>query len=156
MNDQNRIFKHLQVVSLRVQKDKEIGLLNEEVGNQYAAGEIFRKLLSDQDREVFAVICLDVKGKAICYSEVHVGTLNQSLIHPREVYKIALLSNAHSIIVAHNHPSGDSTPSYQDKEVTKVLYKAGVIIGVTLLDHLIITDDGVKSIRNTSTELFKE
>jgi DNA repair protein RadC len=155
MKDQNHIFKHLQVVSLRIHKDKEIALTNEEVNNQYAAEKIFRELLSNKDREVFAVLCMDVKGKPVCYSEVHVGTLNKSIIHPREVFKIALLSNAYSIIVAHNHPSGDDSPSYQDREITKTLYKAGVVLGVSLIDHLIITDSTVKSLRNTASEIFK-
>jgi DNA repair protein RadC len=155
MKDQNHIFKHLQVVSLRIHKDKEIALTNEEVNNQYAAEKILRELLINQDRVVFAVFCMDVEGKPVCYSEVHVGTLNKSIIHPREVFKIALLSNAYSIIVAHNHPSGDDSPSYQDREITKTLYKAGVVLGVSLIDHLIITDSTVKSLRNTASEIFK-
>ena len=92
----------------------------------------------NQDREYFIVIGLDSKNQAL-YREINtIGTLNQSLIHPREVFKKAIMMNCSSIIVAHNHPSGDSEPSYEDKKVTDILRKAGELVGIKVLDHLIL------------------
>ena len=72
----------------------------------------------------------------------HVGSLNASIVHPREVMKCAILNNAASIIVGHNHPSGDPTPSREDIEVTKRLAEAGKILGIDVLDHVIVTYTG--------------
>jgi DNA repair protein RadC len=140
--------KHIQKVTLYMKKDKYITIAEEGIYDKYSASKIFQNLLSTKDREVFAIICMDIKGEPICYSEVHIGTLNQSLIHPREVFKVALLCNAHSLIVAHNHPSGNSTPSNQDIEITKILKKAGEALGISVIDHLIVTDDDVLSLNS--------
>jgi DNA repair protein RadC len=70
--------------------------------------------------------------------EVSVGSLNQSIVHPRELFKTALLSSAAAIILVHNHPSGDPTPSREDIEITRRLKEAGEILGVKLLDHIIV------------------
>lgn len=80
---------------------------------------------------------------------MHIGSLNSSIVHPREVLKSALLSNSASIIVAHNHPSDVTDPSPEDIEVTKRLIDAGKIVGVDLLDHLIICTDSFKSLKES-------
>jgi DNA repair protein RadC len=72
---------------------------------------------------------------------VSIGILDSSLVHPREVFKDAILASSASIIVAHNHPSGDPTPSVEDKRVTQRLYEAGQILGIDLLDHIVIGDN---------------
>ncbi len=94
--------------------------------------------LENCDREHFIVIYLDRKGgtNAICI--VSVGGLNSSIVHPREVFKTALLTSSASIILVHNHPSGDPAPSIEDKDVTKRLVDAGRIMGIDVLDHIII------------------
>ena len=140
--------KHIQKVTLYMKKDKYITIAEEGIYDKYSASKIFQNLLSTKDREVFAIICNGIKGEPNSYSEVHIGTLNQSLIHPREVFKVALLCNAHSLIVAHNHPSGNSTPSNQDIEITKILKKAGEALGISVIDHLIVTDDDVLSLNS--------
>ena len=83
---------------------------------------------------------LDGKNRICCVDEVSVGSLNQSIVHPREVFKTALLSSAAAIIILHNHPSGDPSPSREDIEITRRLKDAGDIIGVRLLDHIVIGD----------------
>jgi DNA repair protein RadC len=83
----------------------------------------------------------------IAYHEVSRGTLDATLVHPREVFKAALLSNAASIILTHNHPSGDPTPSPDDHQLTRRLVDAGRLIGVEVLDHIIVGDGRYFSFR---------
>lgn len=86
-------------------------------------------------------MCLDVKNQPTAMSVCHIGSLNASIVHPREVMKTAVLSNATSIIVLHNHPSRQATPSPEDIDVTKRLVHACDIMGIDLLDHLVVGDD---------------
>src|SRR5690606_21932561 len=105
------------------------------------------KFREEADREHFLVVCLDVKNRPTSINVCHVGSLNASLAHPREVLKTAVLSNAASVLVAHNHPSGDPTPSPEDIEVTKRLAQAGEILGIEVLDHLIVGDGEFVSLK---------
>lgn len=91
-------------------------------------------------KEQFIVLLLNTKNKIIGTEIISEGTLNNSVVHAREVYKPALLQNAAAIIVAHNHPSGEPQPSLEDKQVTRMLKESGKILGIPLLDHLIIGD----------------
>lgn len=101
---------------------------------------MIKRFIGDSDRENLIVCCLDVKNKPINVSVVSTGSINSSVVHPREVFKTAILSNANSIIVAHNHPSGDTEPSENDFNITLRLKECGEILGITLLDHIIIGD----------------
>lgn len=94
--------------------------------------------LSNIPQEVFAIIMVDTKGKIIGFSEISRGTLNGSMVHPREVFKPAIVQNAFAIIALHNHPSGDPTPSQEDIKVSNRLKDAGEIIGIEVFDHVII------------------
>lgn len=94
--------------------------------------------LKHETKEYFFSIHLDGKNRINCVDEVSVGSLNQSIVHPRELFKTALLSSAAAIILVHNHPSGDPTPSREDIEITRRMKEAGEILGVKLLDHIII------------------
>ena len=96
--------------------------------------------IHEEPEEYMYMICMNIKNKVIGVFEISHGTANSSLVSPREVFQKALLANAVSIIVMHNHPSGDPTPSREDIEVTKRLVEAGKIVGVEVLDHLIIGD----------------
>ena len=98
----------------------------------------YLKEFEDEDREYFIVIGLDTANKPVYREIVSVGTLNSSLIHPREVFKQAIMMSVNSIIIAHNHPSGDCSPSKEDKEVTKLLTKGGELLQIKVLDHIII------------------
>ncbi|MBC7949663.1 MAG: DNA repair protein RadC [Chitinophagaceae bacterium] len=96
--------------------------------------------LRRETKEYFFAIHLDGKNRICCVDEVSVGSLNQSVVVAREVYKSALLSSAAALIILHNHPTGDPTPSREDIAITQLLKEAGEIIGVKLLDHIIIGD----------------
>ncbi|MFZ0447133.1 MAG: DNA repair protein RadC [Bacillus sp. (in: firmicutes)] len=98
--------------------------------------------IADEDREVFLVMCLNTKNQVIALHRAHVGSLNASIVHPRDVMKCAILNNASSIIVSHQHPSGNPQHSREDLEVTKRLAEAGKIIGIELLDHVIVSYTG--------------
>jgi DNA repair protein RadC len=97
------------------------------------------------DREHFLTLVLDGKNRVLGFEIVSVGTLTASLVHPREVFKAAILANAAAIIVAHNHPSGDPTPSAEDRAITQRLKDAGELLGIRLLDHVILGDPGYYS-----------
>lgn len=94
--------------------------------------------LQYEDQEKFVVLALNTKRKILARREVFVGSLNASLVHPREVLSFAIKHNAAAIVVAHNHPSLDPFPSREDREVTSRLKEAGDIIGIELLDHIIV------------------
>ena len=111
------------------------------------AEHIFRDYLKGTDREHFVLMGLSTKCRVIGIHTVSIGTLESTLVHPREVFKAAILMNASAIVVAHNHPSGYSTPSGQDIEVTKALQKAGKLLQVELLDHLILGDGAFCSMK---------
>ncbi|MFV9567262.1 MULTISPECIES: RadC family protein [Thermoanaerobacter] len=91
-------------------------------------------------KEYFKVIMLNVKNKVIAIETISIGSLNTSIVHPREVFKAAIERSCSSIILVHNHPSGDPTPSREDIEVTKRLVEGGNILGIKVLDHVIIGD----------------
>lgn len=97
--------------------------------------------------EVFILITLNTKNIITGYFEVHRGTINTSLVHPREVFKRALLNNASNIMVAHNHPSGDPNPSKEDIQITERLKEAGNLLGINLIDHIIVGDDKYISLK---------
>ena len=96
--------------------------------------------MREQKKELFIELCLDTKNRIIREEIISVGSLNANIVHPREVFKLALAESAAHIIVAHNHPSGDPAPSREDIEITKKLAQTGIIMGITLLDHVIIGD----------------
>nr|WP_066365567.1 DNA repair protein RadC [Neobacillus fumarioli] len=98
-------------------------------------------------QEHFVCLYLNTKNQVIHKQAVFIGSLNASIVHPREVYREALKRSAASIIAVHNHPSGDPTPSREDIEVTKRLAECGKIIGIDLLDHLIIGDNKFVSLK---------
>ncbi|PEB42246.1 JAB domain-containing protein [Bacillus pseudomycoides] len=104
--------------------------------------KVASKFIGDDDREVFFVMCLNTKNEVVVVHRCHVGALNASIVHPREVFKSAILNNCSSIITAHQHPSRSVQPSREDVEVTKNLVKAGEILGIEMLDQLIVNDRG--------------
>ena len=94
--------------------------------------------LSGLDKECLMVLHLDSKNKVLKDEIVSVGTLNSSLVHPREVFKSAVKESSNTVILVHNHPSGDPTPSDEDKRVTESLFGAGELLGIKVLDHVIV------------------
>jgi len=103
--------------------------------------------LQEKKKEHFYALFLDTKNHVIGSELISVGTLNASLIHPREVFNAAIRAHANSIILVHNHPSGDCKPSNEDEEVTKKLNDSGDILGINVLDHVIIGKDNFASVK---------
>lgn len=102
--------------------------------------------LRDKKQEYFVCLTLDGANRLIAKRIISIGTLTSSLVHPREVFAEAIADRAASIIVAHNHPSGNLQPSQADRDVTERLREAGELLGINLLDHVIITKDSCKTI----------
>jgi DNA repair protein RadC len=110
-----------------------------------AVADVLRPLFTGLDREHFLVCGLDAKNCIIGVNVVSIGSLTLAIVHPREVFKPLILMNAAAWICAHNHPSGDITPSQEDRVLTSRLRQGAELLGITLLDHLILTDEGYYS-----------
>jgi DNA repair protein RadC len=110
-----------------------------------AAAAVLRPLFAGLDREQFLVCGLDAKHSIIGVNIVSIGSLTLAIVHPREVFKPLILMNAAAWICAHNHPSSDPTPSQEDRVLTSRLRQGADLLGITLLDHLILTDERVYS-----------
>ena len=124
------------------------------IADPRAAAAAFLPLFQDEPAEVFGLLCLSVKHRVIAYHEVGRGTVNGVTIQPREIFQVALLANAAALIVGHNHPSGDPTPSPEDVAVTKRLFDAGGLMGIELLDHIITGDGRYTSFRESGRLRF--
>ncbi|SOC34817.1 JAB domain-containing protein [Ureibacillus acetophenoni] len=146
-NQKNVPAKRVDIVSVKLVREKTMMYKNRRVRSPQDAYELMKEFLGDVDREHFVVLCMDTKNQPTNIQVVHIGSLNSSIVHPREVLKSAILSNSASIICGHNHPSNDSTPSPEDIEVTKRLVEAGQIIGIEVLDHLIMCEDNFRSLK---------
>ena len=103
--------------------------------------------LNSNDKEHFMILHLDSKNRIIKDEVISIGTLNASIIHPREIFKSAIKESANSIILVHNHPSGDSEPSAEDEQVTEKLFEAGELLSIKVLDHVIIGKDNYHSFK---------
>jgi DNA repair protein RadC len=108
--------------------------------------ELVKDELAGSDREMFLSIMLTVKNDLIGVETVCIGSIIKITIAPRDVFKSAILANAVAIIVCHNHPSGDLIPSDADMELTKQLVDAGELLGIKVLDHLIVSNRGYRSL----------
>ena len=109
--------------------------------------KIISSKINNYSKEHFYVISLDIRNNYIGIDEISVGTLTASLVHPRETFESAIKRHAAQIIIAHNHPSGETDPSEDDLKITKRLVEAGKIMGIEVLDHIIITNKGYLSFK---------
>ena len=116
--------------------------------NPVSIADIFMDDMRYLKKEHFKILLLDIKNQIISTEQISVGTLNASIVHPRDVFNIAIKRNASSIILVHNHPSGDPTPSKEDLNITKRLVETGRITGIDVLDHIIIGDNKFLSFRH--------
>ena len=103
--------------------------------------------VQEEAQEVFGILILNTKNKIVAVHEISRGILNASIVHPREVFKPAVLHNAAAIICFHNHPSCDTEPSREDIKTTHRLVEAGKIMGIEVLDHIIVGDDRYVSLK---------
>jgi len=130
------------------------------VGNPLEVAEFFRKVLNE-DRESMVVLHLNAKLIPLSWEKVAVGTLDNLVTHPREIFKGAIMQNSSMIIVAHNHPSGNSMPSPEDFDLMKKILDAGELLMISLLDFMVIGGDNIWSAANEgflspTVELKKE
>ena len=132
-------MKSINIVSLKMVKESSMKYTTR-ISSPADVADLVSQYLDNADRENFVVVCLDRKGEPTAIHTVSIGNLHSSIVHPREVFKVAVLSNSASIILAHNHPSGDPTPSTEDLKVTQRIKSAGEILGIDVLDHIIVGD----------------
>lgn len=140
-------MKTINIVSIKMVKESRMSYLENQISDQNKAAEILRQYIGDVDREHLVVMTLDTKNRINTITTVSIGTLNAAIATPREVFKTAILSNAAGIVVGHNHPSGDPTPSAEDIEFTERLASVGEIMGIEILDHIIIGDTSFRSLK---------
>ena len=142
-------------LGIRLQNELDLPK-SSEIVNSKEAYKVARSYLEHKIKEQVMLFNLDVHGRLINTPEIlSVGILDSSLIHPREIFNAAISNHAAKIILAHNHPSGDSSPSVQDIEITGQIFEAGMILGIPLVDHLVIGNNEYNSIRELEPELFK-
>lgn len=139
--------KRVDIVSIKMIKESSVLYANRKIMTPKDCLEIVKPLLEECDRERLVVCCLNAKNEPTNISIVSIGSLSTSIVHPREVFKTAVISNSASIIIAHNHPSGDPIPSKEDISITERLKESGKIIGINLIDHLIIGDSKYLSLK---------
>lgn len=108
---------------------------------------LLRHEMGQADREIFLTLLLDTRNRVIGMHQVSIGSLNASVVHPRETFKAAILGNAAAIILAHSHPSNDPEPSAEDLAVTERLKEAGELLGIPVLDHLVICENAFVSLK---------
>ncbi|MCX5814171.1 MAG: JAB domain-containing protein [Proteobacteria bacterium] len=113
---------------------------------------IVRDELVNADREIFLSVLLTAHNTIIGIEKVGIGGLYSCTVSARELFKSAILANASSIVLCHNHPSGDLTPSDQDRKITEKLKEAGKLLGITILDHIIITNKGYTSLDDNQSK----
>jgi DNA repair protein RadC len=116
-------------------------LANKKITSPLDIAEIFIPILRDDNKEKFIVVCLNSANKVIKHETISIGNLNSSVVHPREVFKVAIDNSAASIILIHNHPSGNPEPSNEDIRITKKIAETGKIMEIPVFDHLIIAGE---------------
>ena len=107
-----------------------------------AAARVLAEYIGEADRELFVIALLTIRYRVLGLHTVSVGCLSSSLVHPREVFKPAILAGSSAVLLAHNHPSGDPEPSAEDLALTRRLAAAGTILGIEVLDHLVLGEEG--------------
>jgi DNA repair protein RadC len=147
VNEMDLSGKYVPNIQISMVKEIFVSNTTYNCSEAVAQSEIVEKELRNSDREKFICLHFNVKNQIISYEVVSIGSISSSIVHPREVFKAAILANAASVLFTHNHPSGNTEPSLDDIEITKRLCKAGGILGINVLDHLIITNSDYLSFR---------
>ena len=130
------------VYKIMLVREGGVPCYNQQIRSSADASAFLHTYLADVDREHFVIILLNQKNRIIGVNTVSIGSLTASVVHPREVFKGAILANAASIVCGHNHPSTDCQPSKEDRAITTRLVEAGRLLGISVLDHVIIGGDG--------------
>lgn len=133
-------FELSKRVNLYIGKNQNV------INNPNALFDFIKSEIGSLSNEQFLVVLLNTKNAVIKYKIMFIGTVDVTVVHPRDIFKFAIENNATRIICAHNHPSGDITPSKQDIDITQVISKTGDMVGIPLLDHIIVSNSEVYSI----------
>jgi DNA repair protein RadC len=128
------------IYKISLVREGRVACYEQQIRSSANVSTILQTYLADVDREHFVVLLLNQKNRVVGVNTVSIGSLTASVVHPREVFKPAILSNAAAIILAHNHPSGAPQPSQEDRVLTVRLVAAGKLLGISVLDHVIIGD----------------
>lgn len=139
---QKQRCSNIPIYRVALVKEGKMPCYETRIRSSASAHTVLQHYLADTDREHFVILMLDQKNKVIGINTVSVGSLTASVVHPREVYKPAILANAASLILGHNHPSGDPQPSREDRALTQRLVASGKLLGINVLDHIVVGDEG--------------
>lgn len=142
----------IQLVHLEIRKDKEVDL--GKISDLDDLGRVAESIIGKRDTENMLILCLDTKSNIIGATIVATGSVDCVIVRLREIFKYAIVCNAASIVVAHNHPSGFLAPSDDDINITRQIIAAGQLLGINVFDHIIVTGDNYLSLADT-TDLFR-
>ena len=134
------VKNYVPFVRVRMVRERELPYAMEEIDGPEKVAAFTRKFLAGADREYLLVLSIDNAGMLAAIEVVSIGTVNATLAEPREIFKHAVLANAAGIVMVHNHTSGRCVPSEEDMAMTKRIEKAGKILGIPLMDHVIVGD----------------
>jgi len=132
----------IDIVKIQMVRDGTLEYDKKAIKGPQDLAELGQKFIQNSDREIFLLVCLNTRNHINCINVVSIGTIKTTLVTPREVLKIAILSNAANMAFIHNHPSGDPDPSSDDIQITNRIAECAKLFGIGLLDHVIISDDG--------------
>lgn len=135
-------MKYIPIYKIALVRESSQKAISRTINNPIEAYDILQDYLKDVDREHFVVILLDTRHNVLGINTISIGSLTVSIAHPREVFKAAILCNAAAIIIGHNHPSGDPSPSKEDFAVTEKLTACGELLQIPVLDSVILGDNG--------------
>lgn len=132
--------KRVDIVTVKLVKEKSITYGQRKINSPKEAADLAREFIGDSDRENLLLMALNSRSEPTLIQIVSVGNISSSIVHPREIFKAVILSNAASFILCHNHPSGSVEKSIEDTNVTKRIKEASQVIGVNFADHIIVSD----------------
>ena len=136
-----KLFNNISIVSVKLVRERSAIYGAKTITGPEDLASVVKRFLADTDREVFLTVNLSTTNAINSIHIVSIGSVDRAIVHPREVFKAAILSNASSIALVHSHPSGSLTPSLDDIDITRKLVKCGEILNIKVVDHIIVSDD---------------
>lgn len=136
-----RLFNSINIVRVKLVREKDAIYGAKTITGPQDLASIVKRFLADTDREVFLTVNFSTANTINSIHIVSIGSLDRAIVHAREVFKAAILSNASSIALVHSHPSGSLNPSLEDIDITRKLVQCGEILGIKVIDHIIVSDD---------------
>jgi DNA repair protein RadC len=134
-------FKSINIVSVKLVRERKAIYGPKTITGPQELASVVKRFLADTDREVFLTVNFSTANTINSIHIVSIGSVDRAIVHAREVFKAAILSNASSIALVHSHPSGSLTPSLEDIDITRKLTQCGEILGIKVIDHIIVAND---------------